>query len=107
MSDGPIARSEDAGPSSAARTPLVVSQGLTYRDLQRTVFLTFGLILVYHLAAPLTTLLLFFLLVFILAAVINPLAVRMEQRGWPRPWTGRSPAIAWRPATWWRWAPRC
>lgn len=87
MSERPIARSEDTdSPPPAPRAPMIVSQGLTFRDLQRAIFLTFGLILVYHMAGPLTTLLLFFLLVFILAAVINPLAVRMEERGWPRPW---------------------
>jgi putative permease len=60
------------------------SPGLTYRDLRRTVFLVFGLIVVFHLAEPLSTLLLFFLLVFILAAVLNPLAVRLERRRIPR-----------------------
>lgn len=58
--------------------------GLTYHDLQRAIFLTFGLVLVYQLAGPLTTLLLFFLLVFILAAVVNAVASRLERRGVPR-----------------------
>ncbi len=55
--------------------------GLTYRDLQRTVFLAAALFALWHLAEPLTTLLLFFLLVFILAAALNPVVARLEQRG--------------------------
>lgn len=58
--------------------------GLTYRDLQRTVFLVFALLIVWHMAAPLTTLILFFLLVFILTAVLNPVVVRLQRLGIPR-----------------------
>jgi putative permease len=57
---------------------------LTYRELQRAIFLTFGLLLVWRMAAVLTTLILFFLLVFILAAVLNPIAVALQRRGVPR-----------------------
>ena len=84
MSEQTPACSEQPGGPSAVPSPVVVSQGLTYRELQRAIFLTFGLFIIYQLSGPLTTLLLFFLLVFILAAVINPLAVRMQRRGWPR-----------------------
>lgn len=80
----PNRRDGSSGPPAGAPAPIVVTGGLTYPDLRRAVFLTFGLILVYHMAAPLTTLLLFFLLVFILAAVLNPVVVRLEKRGIPR-----------------------
>jgi hypothetical protein len=58
--------------------PVVVTQGLTYRDLQRAIFLMWGLFLIWQMAGPITTLLLFFLLVFILAAVLNPVVVRLQ-----------------------------
>jgi predicted PurR-regulated permease PerM len=67
-----------------ATPPVPGTTPLTYRDLQRTVFLVFGLLVIWHLAAPLTTLILFFLLVFILAAVLNPIAVRLQRMGIPR-----------------------
>jgi predicted PurR-regulated permease PerM len=70
--------------SRGPHAPVFVYQGLTYRDLQRAVFLTFGLLILYQLAAPLTTLLLFFLLVFILSAVLNPIVARLQERGVPR-----------------------
>ncbi|MBM3457082.1 MAG: AI-2E family transporter [Armatimonadetes bacterium] len=57
---------------------------LTYRDLQRAIFLGAGLFVLWHLAEPLTTLLLFFLLVFILSAALNPAVARLERRGLPR-----------------------
>jgi putative permease len=72
------------GAELAARAPVVVSQGLTYRDLQRAILLTFALIAVFHMAGPLSTLLLLFLLVFILAAVLNPVVLHLERRGVPR-----------------------
>lgn len=72
------------GAELASRSPVVVSQGLTYRDLQRAILLTFALIAVYHMAGPLSTLLLLFLLVFILAAVLNPVVLFLEQRRVPR-----------------------
>jgi putative permease len=80
------ARSEEAEPAfrPPASAPMVISQGLTYRDLQRSIFLAFALLVVWHLAEPLTTLLLFFLLVFILAAVLNPVVVKLQRRGIPR-----------------------
>ncbi len=58
--------------------------GLTYADLRRTVVLVFILLGVVTMAGPLTTLLLFFLLVFILAAVMNPVVVWLQKRGVPR-----------------------
>lgn len=82
MSEPPSARSEETLPPTVA--PVVVSHGLTYRDLQRTVLFTFGLFLLYQAAGPVGTLLLLFLLVFILAAVLNPVVVWLNQRGWPR-----------------------
>ncbi|MCC2669879.1 MAG: hypothetical protein K0Q72_2350, partial [Armatimonadetes bacterium] len=54
------------------------------RALQGAVLFGFGLFLLHRMAGPLTTLLLFFLLVFILAAVLNPVVMRLEQRGVPR-----------------------
>jgi putative permease len=64
--------------------PAPPAPSLTYRDLQRAIFLSAALFLVYQLATPLATLLLFFLLVFILASVLNPIAVRLERVGVPR-----------------------
>jgi putative permease len=84
MSLIPPAGEADPTPSPAARAPVVVSQGLTYRDLQRAILMAWGLFIVWHLAGPLTTLLLFFLLVFILAAVLNPIVLRLQRRGVPR-----------------------
>lgn len=79
------ARSEEEDrPRPETRAPVVVASGLTYRDLQRAIFLAFSLVIVWHLAEPLTTLLLFFLLVFILAAVMNPIVVALQRRGVPR-----------------------
>lgn len=71
-----------------APAPRAARSGLTYEDLQRAAFrttlLAAGLFVIYQLAAPLTTLLLFFLLVFILAAVLNPVVSRLQRRGIPR-----------------------
>jgi putative permease len=80
-----VPREEEPGhaPATAAQ-PVVVTQGLTYRDLQRAIFLMWGLFLIWQMAGPITTLLLFFLLVFILAAVLNPVVVRLQERGMPR-----------------------
>ncbi|MFN3649618.1 MAG: AI-2E family transporter [Armatimonadota bacterium] len=75
---------EPPRPAPSGAPPPDGTQGLTFRDLQRAIFLTFGLIIVYQMAGPLTTLLLFFLLVFILSAVLNPIAVRLAQLGVPR-----------------------
>src|SRR4051812_21380958 len=58
--------------------------GMTYRDLQRAIFLVAGLFLLYQLAAPLAALLLLFLLSFILAAALNPVAVWLQRWGVPR-----------------------
>lgn len=82
MSEPPHARSEETLPHTVA--PVVVSQGLTYRDLQRAILFGFMLYLLYQAAGPVGTLLLLFLLVFILSAVLNPVVVWLHQRGWPR-----------------------
>jgi predicted PurR-regulated permease PerM len=55
-----------------------------YRDLQRGILLAAGIYLLVHYAETLTPLLLFFLLVFILTAVVNPPVVWLEKRGIPR-----------------------
>jgi putative permease len=85
MSEMPPSRppEQDCPPPSSS-APVVVTQGLTYRDLQRGIFLLAGLFVVWQLVVPLTTLLLFFLLVFILAAVLNPAVVRLQRFGIPR-----------------------
>lgn len=72
----PTGRTASADPPS--------SGPLTYRELRKVVLLGFGLYLLLHFAEPLTALLLSFLLVFILAAVLNPIVVAGEQRGIPR-----------------------
>jgi len=82
MSEPLPARSEEATPRAVA--PVVVSQGITYRDLQRAILFAFTLYLLYQAAGPVGTLLLLFLLVFILAAVLNPVVVWLNRRGWPR-----------------------
>ena len=84
MSEMPARQEEAECPSPQARAPMVIAQGLTYRDLQRAILLTFGLILILKFLEPLTTLLLFFLLVFILAAVLNPVVSTLQARGVPR-----------------------
>lgn len=73
-------------PPAAEQAPAVSKQptGLTYRDLQRTVFLAAGLFVFFYYAHELTMLLLFFLLVFILSAVLNPAVTALESRGVPR-----------------------
>lgn len=54
------------------------------RAMRGAILFAFGLFLIYQLAGPLSTLLLSFLLVFILAAVFNPLVVWLNRRGVPR-----------------------
>jgi predicted PurR-regulated permease PerM len=54
------------------------------RALQGAVLFAFGLFLLYRMAGPISTLLLFFLMVFILSAVLNPVVARLERRGVPR-----------------------
>jgi predicted PurR-regulated permease PerM len=77
-----VPREEEPEP---ARAPVVVvNNAFTYRDLQRGILLTFALILIGHMAEPLTTLLLLFLLVFILAAVLNPIVAWLQARRVPR-----------------------
>lgn len=58
--------------------------GLTYRDLQRAILFAWAVFILYKAAAPAGTLLLLFLLVFILAAVLNPVVVWLQKRGVPR-----------------------
>src|SRR5689334_9228659 len=75
------------GKETPEPTPVVGTEAppaLTYRDLQRAVLLGFALYGLTQFAGALTTLLLFFLLVFILAAVMNPVVTRLEARGVPR-----------------------
>lgn len=57
---------------------------VTYAELQRLVFLVFGILAVWRMAAELTAVLLFFLTVFILSAVINPAAVFLQRYRVPR-----------------------
>jgi putative permease len=64
--------------------PPATPSPLTYRDLQRAIFLVFGLLLAWRMAGVLTTLLLFFLLAFILSAVLNPVALWLQRRRVPR-----------------------
>ncbi len=81
MSD--IQRNPSA-PAIAPEAGIQPTGYLTARDLQRTVFTVFALIGALYMAGPLTTLLLFFLLVFILSAVLNPVAAFFQKRGVPR-----------------------
>lgn len=67
------------------RTSTEPRTGLQYTDLRRAILFAAGLVVVYQLASPLSTLLLFFLLVFVLAAVLNPTVVWLERRHIPRP----------------------
>jgi putative permease len=64
--------------------PQPAPEGLTYRDLQRAILFAWAIFILYQAAAPAGTLLLLFLLVFILAAVLNPVVVWLQQRGVPR-----------------------
>lgn len=73
-----------AAPGGPAAPPAAQPAGLTYRDLQRTVLLAAALFVFFHYAEALSTLLLFFLLVFILSAVLNPAVVWLERRRIPR-----------------------
>jgi predicted PurR-regulated permease PerM len=84
MTQNSHARSEDESPPPAAAAPVVVVNGLGYRDLQRAILFSAALFLLYQAAGPAGTLLLFFLMVFILAAVLNPAVAWLERRGWPR-----------------------
>ncbi|MGV3720833.1 MAG: AI-2E family transporter [Actinomycetota bacterium] len=63
---------------------LAPTGGLTYRDLQRAILFAWAVFILYKAAAPAGTLLLLFMLVFILAAVLNPVVVWLQQRGVPR-----------------------
>jgi predicted PurR-regulated permease PerM len=73
---------------SAAAAPVAPGVSPAYCDMLRAlqggILFAFGLFLVYRLAGPLSTLLLSFLLVFILAAVFNPVVVWFHRRGVPR-----------------------
>lgn len=69
---------------SQDRIEAASDQRFTYRDLQRGILLAAGIYLLVHYAETLTPLLLFFLLVFILTAVVNPAVVWLEKRGIPR-----------------------
>lgn len=72
--------------STAAPAPAAgaVVGGEMRHALRSAIWFAFGLFLLYRMAGPLSTLLLSFLLVFILAAVFNPLVVWLHRRGVPR-----------------------
>jgi putative permease len=61
-----------------------VLPGGIYPDLRRAIFLAATLYLLYQLAAPISAILLLFLFAFILAAVLNPVAARLQSWGVPR-----------------------
>jgi predicted PurR-regulated permease PerM len=61
-----------------------VSGAITYRELRRLVFITLGLLALYQVAIPLTTLLLVFVLVVVIAAAVNPAVVWLERHKIPR-----------------------
>ena len=71
-------------PSAARSETADATQGLTYRDLQRGILFAAALFLLYQAAGPAGTLLLLFLMVFILSAVLNPAVAWLEGKGWPR-----------------------
>jgi putative permease len=89
MSESP--KPQNTAQTEVAPTPLgaAARTGLTSDDLQRVlirvILMAAGLFVIHELAAPLTTLLLFFLLVFILAAVLNPVVSRLQRWRIPRP----------------------
>lgn len=78
----PVPADDDA--PSPGSTQLQIQPGLIYRELSRVVFLVAGLFLIYRMAGPISAILLLFLLGFILAAVLNPIVVRLEAWGVPR-----------------------
>ncbi len=69
---------------AAAEPPAPLGYCELLRALQGALLFGFGLFLIYQLAGPITSLLLLFLLVFILAAVFNPVVVWLHERGVPR-----------------------
>ena len=71
-------------PSAARSDTADETQALTYRDLQRGILFAAALFLLYQAAGPAGTLLLLFLMVFILSAVLNPAVAWLEGKGWPR-----------------------
>lgn len=78
---GPIAASAGALSAGAAPRPGYCE---LLRAMQGALLFGFGLFLLYRMAGPISTLLLLFLLVFILAAVFNPVVVWLHRRGVPR-----------------------
>lgn len=81
----PSARREQPGDESSSRVVVLAARpGLLYQELRRAIFLVAGLYLVYGLAGPITAILLLFLLVFILAAVLNPVVAWLERWRVPR-----------------------
>jgi predicted PurR-regulated permease PerM len=75
---------DDTRPRAAATAAPLPAYCDLLRALQGAILFAFGLFLLYRLAGPLSTLLLSFLLVFILAAVFNPVVVWLHRRGIPR-----------------------
>jgi putative permease len=88
MSESLAGRDDGQISAASTRTAAIRSEGLSYAEVQRAAFrsilLAAGLFVIYELAAPLTTLLLFFLLVFILAAALNPVVSQLQRLGIPR-----------------------
>lgn len=70
------------GPGEPA--PLRPTRVSIYPDLRRAILLAAGVYLVFRLAGSLADLLLFFLLIFIVAAALNPVVTWLEQRRVPR-----------------------
>lgn len=76
---------QETTPEPSTPRPLtVLPPGALYREMRQVVFLVAGLILAYQLAGPISAVLLLFLMVFILAAVLNPVAAWLQSRGIPR-----------------------
>jgi predicted PurR-regulated permease PerM len=65
-------------------TRLTFEPGQLYRELRQAIFLVAALYLLYRLAGPISTILLFFLLVFILATVLNPIVTKLHSWRIPR-----------------------
>jgi putative permease len=56
-----------------------------FRALRKAIFLVVGLYALFQFLEAVTFLILFFVLVFLVAAVLNPVAARLQRHGIPRP----------------------
>jgi predicted PurR-regulated permease PerM len=65
-------------------TRLTFEPGQLYHELRQAIFLVAAMFLLYRLAGPITAILLLFLLVFILAAVLNPIVTKLQSWRLPR-----------------------